>query len=176
MTMNTSSDALQNNQFINNAFTKLQWRMCAPQGRSWFCASTVLRWLSNFTLMCCRGCVRGSSERSFALFPTGSCRRCEQQEESGLPCQRSRYVLRSTGELAMSVDRGCVPSGGLEQAIYNAGAEGNRCFAMFVRNQRQWSAKPMDEDTVERWNRALKVSPNVAQYSKFDSGIVNTTS
>uniref|UniRef100_A0A158P9L8 AP_endonuc_2 domain-containing protein n=1 Tax=Angiostrongylus cantonensis TaxID=6313 RepID=A0A158P9L8_ANGCA len=46
--------------------------------------------------------------------------------------------------------------GGLEQAIYNACAEGNRSLAMFVRNQRQWNAKPMDEATVQRWNSALK--------------------
>ncbi|RCN37681.1 apurinic endonuclease [Ancylostoma caninum] len=47
-------------------------------------------------------------------------------------------------------------AGGLEQAIYNACAEGNRCLAMFVRNQRQWNAKPMDDATVERWNAALE--------------------
>ncbi|KJH50223.1 apurinic endonuclease [Dictyocaulus viviparus] len=45
---------------------------------------------------------------------------------------------------------------GLEQAIYNARAEGNRSLAMFVRNQRQWNAKPMDDATVERWNSVLK--------------------
>ncbi|EYC14900.1 hypothetical protein Y032_0039g74 [Ancylostoma ceylanicum] len=48
-------------------------------------------------------------------------------------------------------------AGGLEQAIYNACAEGNRCLAMFVRNQRQWNSKPMDDATVERWNAALEV-------------------
>ncbi|KIH45014.1 hypothetical protein ANCDUO_24951, partial [Ancylostoma duodenale] len=47
-------------------------------------------------------------------------------------------------------------AGGLEQAIYNACAEGNRCLAMFVRNQRQWNSKPMDDATVERWNAALE--------------------
>ncbi|VDN19570.1 unnamed protein product [Cylicostephanus goldi] len=48
--------------------------------------------------------------------------------------------------------------GGVEQAIYNACAEGNRSFALFVRNQRRWDQKPMLEKTVTKWYTALEVT------------------
>nr|AAB39924.1 apurinic/apyrimidinic endonuclease [Caenorhabditis elegans] len=47
-------------------------------------------------------------------------------------------------------------AGGLEQAIYNARAEGCRSFAMFVRNQRTWNHKPMSEEVVENWWKAVR--------------------
>ncbi|KHJ82816.1 apurinic endonuclease, partial [Oesophagostomum dentatum] len=65
-------------------------------------------------------------------------------------------VLESAVNSKKSLGSHVSAAGGLEQAIYNACAEGNRCLAMFVRNQRQWNAKPMDDETVERWNAALK--------------------
>ncbi|KAF1765167.1 hypothetical protein GCK72_005119 [Caenorhabditis remanei] len=47
-------------------------------------------------------------------------------------------------------------AGGLEQAIYNARAEGCRSFALFVRNQRTWNHKPMEETVVENWWKAIR--------------------
>ncbi|KAL3103303.1 hypothetical protein niasHS_002489 [Heterodera schachtii] len=47
-------------------------------------------------------------------------------------------------------------AGSLENAIWNAIEMGCRSFALFVRNQRRWDAKPMDESVVERWNCAIK--------------------
>ncbi|CAI5440661.1 unnamed protein product [Caenorhabditis angaria] len=44
---------------------------------------------------------------------------------------------------------------GLQNAIYNARSEGCRSFAMFVRNQRTWNHKPMDEKIVENWRNAI---------------------
>ncbi|KAK5977903.1 Apurinic endonuclease, partial [Trichostrongylus colubriformis] len=75
--------------------------------------------------------------------------------------RQSRLTIGAKVLEAGSKSKKCLGShvsaaGGLEQALYNAGAEGNRSLAMFVRNQRQWNAKPMDEATVERWNRVLK--------------------
>ncbi|KAK5968215.1 hypothetical protein GCK32_004783, partial [Trichostrongylus colubriformis] len=75
--------------------------------------------------------------------------------------RQSRLTIGAKVLEAGSKSKKCLGShvsaaGGLEQALYNACAEGNRSLAMFVRNQRQWNAKPMDEATVERWNRVLK--------------------
>ncbi|WKX93691.1 hypothetical protein Q1695_011170 [Nippostrongylus brasiliensis] len=75
--------------------------------------------------------------------------------------RQSRLTIGAKVLAAAASSKKCLGShvsaaGSVEQAIYNAGAEGNRCMALFVRNQRQWNAKPMDEDTVDRWNRAIK--------------------
>uniref|UniRef100_A0A914GVN3 Xylose isomerase-like TIM barrel domain-containing protein n=1 Tax=Globodera rostochiensis TaxID=31243 RepID=A0A914GVN3_GLORO len=47
-------------------------------------------------------------------------------------------------------------AGSLENAIWNAIEIGCRSFALFIRNQRRWEAKPMDESVVDRWNKAIK--------------------
>uniref|UniRef100_A0A0M3JFQ5 DNA-(apurinic or apyrimidinic site) lyase (inferred by orthology to a C. elegans protein) n=1 Tax=Anisakis simplex TaxID=6269 RepID=A0A0M3JFQ5_ANISI len=49
-------------------------------------------------------------------------------------------------------------AGGLENAVYNAAEIGCRAFALFLRNQRSWNSKPMEEDTVERFKTAVNVS------------------
>lgn len=41
--------------------------------------------------------------------------------------------------------------GGLENAIKNAMKIGASSFALFVKNQRQWVSKPMENGTVERF-------------------------
>lgn len=41
--------------------------------------------------------------------------------------------------------------GGLENAITNAVSIGATCFALFLKSQRQWTAKPMEESTVEKF-------------------------
>ncbi|KAJ1369989.1 DNA-(apurinic or apyrimidinic site) lyase [Parelaphostrongylus tenuis] len=65
-------------------------------------------------------------------------------------------VLASVGKSKKFLGSHVSVAGGLEQAIYNARAEGNRSLAMFVRNQRQWNAKPMEDATVQRWKSALE--------------------
>ncbi|KHN80673.1 DNA-(apurinic or apyrimidinic site) lyase [Toxocara canis] len=47
-------------------------------------------------------------------------------------------------------------AGGLENAVYNAARIGCRAFALFLRNQRSWNAKPLEEDVVERFKEAMK--------------------
>ncbi|KAH7730713.1 Protein APN-1 [Aphelenchoides avenae] len=47
-------------------------------------------------------------------------------------------------------------AGSLEQAIFNGLTLGCRSIALFVKNQRRWDSKPMDEDVVVRWKRALE--------------------
>ena len=45
--------------------------------------------------------------------------------------------------------------GGLENAIPNALAIGGTCFALFIKNQRQWVSKPLEEATVEKFKGKL---------------------
>ncbi|CAD6193952.1 unnamed protein product [Caenorhabditis auriculariae] len=47
-------------------------------------------------------------------------------------------------------------AGGLEQAIFNARAEGCQSFALFLRNQRRWDSKPLEEEVVVNWWKAIK--------------------
>uniref|UniRef100_A0A915DC24 Xylose isomerase-like TIM barrel domain-containing protein n=1 Tax=Ditylenchus dipsaci TaxID=166011 RepID=A0A915DC24_9BILA len=47
---------------------------------------------------------------------------------------------------------------GVENAVFNAVSMGCRSFALFIRNQRQWKSKPMEESAVEAWNEAIKAT------------------
>jgi len=49
-------------------------------------------------------------------------------------------------------------SGGVYNAITNAEAIGARAFALFTKNQRQWTAKPLDTETVDTFRRLLEES------------------
>lgn len=59
-------------------------------------------------------------------------------------------------------------SGGLYRALESAADYGFETVAMFVRNQRQWSAPPMDDEQVERFHltrRETGIGPVVAHGS-----------
>ena len=45
-------------------------------------------------------------------------------------------------------------SGGVENAPKNAAAIGATAFALFTKNQRQWSAKPLTEGEIARFKAA----------------------
>lgn len=47
-------------------------------------------------------------------------------------------------------------AGGLHRAIERGQAAGCNCLQIFVRNQRQWSAKPLDEDVVRVWKASVQ--------------------
>ena len=49
-------------------------------------------------------------------------------------------------------------SGGVFNAPVNAAGIGAQAFALFVKNQRQWKAKPYDEKTIEKFKENLKNS------------------
>jgi len=49
-------------------------------------------------------------------------------------------------------------SGGVYNAPLNAKAIGAKAFALFTKNQRQWKAKPFDEETIEKFKTNLKES------------------
>ena len=48
-------------------------------------------------------------------------------------------------------------SGGIWKSFNNAKDIKAKSFALFLRNQRQWAAKPLDEATTKQWKDALKV-------------------
>jgi deoxyribonuclease-4 len=49
-------------------------------------------------------------------------------------------------------------SGGVDNAPLNAIKIGAKAFALFVKNQRQWSAKPLEEKMIESFKNNLKAS------------------
>lgn len=54
--------------------------------------------------------------------------------------------------------------GGLENAVKGAVTTGAKAFALFLRSQRQWAAKPLEDKTAETFRQACqehKFSPDV---------------
>ena len=49
-------------------------------------------------------------------------------------------------------------SGGVFNAPLNAMSIGAKAFALFTKNQRQWSAKPLEAKTIDLWFEALEKS------------------
>ena len=49
-------------------------------------------------------------------------------------------------------------SGGVSNAPLNAAKIGADAFALFVKNQRQWSAKPLENQEIENFKQNLKIS------------------
>jgi len=49
-------------------------------------------------------------------------------------------------------------SGGVENAPLNAQAIGAQAFALFTKNQRQWHAKPLSDESIEAFMHNLKTS------------------
>ena len=48
--------------------------------------------------------------------------------------------------------------GGVANAVLNAQKIGAKAFALFLKNQRRWSAKPLTESDVENFNKNLQLS------------------
>ncbi|NLK65864.1 MAG: deoxyribonuclease IV [Campylobacteraceae bacterium] len=49
-------------------------------------------------------------------------------------------------------------SGGVQNAPLNAKEIGADAFALFVKNQRQWSAKPLEQTNIDEFNENLKLA------------------
>ncbi|RUM75462.1 MAG: deoxyribonuclease IV, partial [Sulfurovum sp.] len=65
-------------------------------------------------------------------------------------------------------------SGGVDNAPLNAMKIGAKAFALFVKNQRQWVAKPLEETMIERFKANLKASGIEPQYVlPHDSYLIN---
>lgn len=63
-------------------------------------------------------------------------------------------------------------AGGLEQALVKAGEYGFDAVALFLRNQRQWAASPMSEQTVEAFRR-LRQELNIQAVVAHGSYLLN---
>lgn len=65
-------------------------------------------------------------------------------------------------------------SGGVFNAVSNAVAIGAKAFALFTKNQRQWAAKPLDDDTIEKFKKALQESGVLPKHVlPHDSYLIN---
>ena len=65
-------------------------------------------------------------------------------------------------------------SGGVENAPLNAHAIGATAFALFTKNQRQWSAPPVTDEQAARFKEACaKYGYNAAQILPHDSYLIN---
>ena len=65
-------------------------------------------------------------------------------------------------------------AGGVENAPLNAQAIGAKAFALFTKNQRQWQAKPLSEESIDAFKTNLeKVGIQPEQVLPHDSYLIN---
>lgn len=65
-------------------------------------------------------------------------------------------------------------SGGVFNAVQNALDIGAKAFALFTKNQRQWAAKPLDDETIEKFKNALSASGILPRHIlPHDSYLIN---
>ena len=65
-------------------------------------------------------------------------------------------------------------SGGVFNAVANAVAIGAKAFALFTKNQRQWSGKELDSETIDKFKKALEASGILARHIlPHDSYLIN---
>lgn len=65
-------------------------------------------------------------------------------------------------------------SGGVFNAPINAKNIGARAFALFTKNQRQWKAKPLDQEVIDKFKKELEVSEILAKHVlPHDSYLIN---
>lgn len=65
-------------------------------------------------------------------------------------------------------------SGGVFNAVQNALDIGAKAFALFTKNQRQWSAKPLEDETIEKFKKLLHESGIEAKHVlPHDSYLIN---
>ena len=65
-------------------------------------------------------------------------------------------------------------SGGVYNAPLNAKELGATAFALFTKNQRQWVAKPLDSETIDKFQKALEESGILAKHVlPHDSYLIN---
>ncbi len=65
-------------------------------------------------------------------------------------------------------------SGGVFNAVANAAAIGAKAFALFTKNQRQWSGKELDGETIDKFKNALQASGILPKHIlPHDSYLIN---
>uniref|UniRef100_A0A914W129 Xylose isomerase-like TIM barrel domain-containing protein n=1 Tax=Plectus sambesii TaxID=2011161 RepID=A0A914W129_9BILA len=76
----------------------------------------------------------------------------EMLQQSAVAAQ----VLKAAGSSLKWLGVHVSAAGGIEQAVYNARQMGCRSFALFLKNQRQWASKPLEDSAVEKFKNALQ--------------------
>jgi len=65
-------------------------------------------------------------------------------------------------------------SGGVYNAISNAEAIGAKAFALFTKNQRQWVAKELESETIDKFKSMLEASGILPRHIlPHDSYLIN---
>ncbi len=65
-------------------------------------------------------------------------------------------------------------SGGVFNAPLNAKEIGAKAFALFTKNQRQWKAKPLDEETISKFKKNLELAEILPKHVlPHDSYLIN---
>lgn len=65
-------------------------------------------------------------------------------------------------------------SGGVFNAPLNAKAIGAKAFALFTKNQRQWNAKPLEKEAIEKFKENLEISGVLPKHIlPHDSYLIN---
>ena len=88
--------------------------------------------------------------KAAALKPSWPMYLKEEYETTG------KRVLSAVGSSEKFLGAHVSASGGIENAVYNAMAIGCRSFALFLKNQRTWNSKPIEEESIQRWHEAIK--------------------
>ncbi len=65
-------------------------------------------------------------------------------------------------------------SGGVFNAPLNAKEIGAKAFALFTKNQRQWKAKPLDEETIDKFKQNMEIAEILPKHVlPHDSYLIN---
>lgn len=78
----------------------------------------------------------------------------EQKVESSLKLETSSPKILPPSDNKKLIGAHVSISGGLCNAVYSAVEIGAKAFAMFLRSQRQWKSKPLDEKTAQNFREA----------------------
>ena len=83
-------------------------------------------------------------------------RKSDIESKSAMESMVSNVTLGGLGESKMLVGAHVSISGGLYKAVHEARGIGARSFAMFLKSQRQWESKPLDEKAAACFREACE--------------------
>lgn len=63
-------------------------------------------------------------------------------------------------------------AGGVQNALYEGRDIGANTIQLFTSNQRQWSARPLSQETLDAWKKALSET-NISNIMSHDSYLIN---
>jgi deoxyribonuclease-4 len=86
--------------------------------------------------------------------------------------QHSTHKPRSTDFSQTLLGAHCSIAGGLENALLEGAALGCTCIQMFTHSNRQWNIKPLDDESVQRFNQARNAT-GIDQIAVHSSYLIN---